>query len=213
MTACPAQVYACAIRVARLEPNGVPDPGAGNLYVSDALVSLAVSVEKEEGDEIVVKNGCGAFCVNFKGPDLIKRRSVTLEICRYEPELFELLAGGEATTDGDGNIGYNSPRIGENPVPNGVSIELWAKALLSDGSADDPAYIWYVLPKVFLFEGDRTFNNGAASFPFEGFGIENENWFDGPANDWDVASDSGLMSKRTNTIPTAVCGAQSLATS
>ena len=210
MATCARIVQACALRVARLEPNGVPDPGANNMYVSDALTQLVVDPQVEEGDEFTVKNGCGAICVNVKDCDRLKRLNVTLGLCYPDPELQELLAGGVVLTNvlpGDDAVGYGFPRLNEAACPNGVSVELWAKRYDSSGAPDSTfPYEWYVLPRVYLQHGGRTHENGPLAIEFAGFAIENENWFDGPENDWPVDSDRVYQSIPTASIPTAACG-------
>ena len=86
---CRPQVQACAIRVARLDTNGVPLPGANNLYVADTLVSLAFSPVYTDGDEIEDKNGCGVVQVNYRGQDSFKRGDVTIQLTRPDPQLVE----------------------------------------------------------------------------------------------------------------------------
>ena len=213
MNSCLAQVQACAIRVARLEPNGVPDPGANNLYVSDALTILTVTPEIVEGDEVEVKNACGGVRVNYKDQDRIKRLNVELTLCVPDPELHELLAGGSVLSDGTAR-GYAYPQLNDSSVRNGVSIELWARQITSDGASDGTyPYAWWVLPRVYLTPGARTFENGAQLSPFTGFALENPNWFDGPANDWPEDSDRALQWIETDSVPTPSCGYQTLAVS
>lgn len=210
---CRAHVQACAMRVTRLEPNGVPDPGADNLYVSDALTRLEVTTVLSEGDEFEVKNACGEVCVNFKDCDRLKRLDITLGLCKPDPELLELLAGGTVLESGAA-VGYAYPAIGQTSCPNGVSIELWAKRITDSGALDpDFPYEWYVLPRVYLNPTTRTFENGPITVELTGEAIENENWFDGPSNDWPVDSDRVLQSLPTTTMPTPTCGYQSLVAS
>lgn len=207
---CKAQVQACAIRVARLDASGVPDPGGSNLYVADTLSELTANPEFEEGDEFIVKNACGSPCVNFKDDDKFKRLAITLGLCKPDPELEELMAGGKVLTSGAA-VGYAMPPIGIVDNPNGISIELWAKRIEADGSLDaDFPYEWYVLPRVKLRWGNRTFNNGPITVAFQGNAFENPNWFDGPLNDWVVDSDRVLQHMPTTTLPTADCGYQEL---
>jgi len=210
---CRRQIQSCALRVTRLEPNGVPDPGANNMYVSDALTTLGVETVLAEGDEFEVKNACGEVCVNFKDCDRLKRLDLTLGLCYPDPELLELLAGGTVLTSGAA-VGYAYPALGAVACPNGVSIELWAKRVDTAGAPDsDFPYEWYVLPRTYWQHGTRTFENGPITVELSGFGIENENWFDGPDNTWPVASDSVLQSIPTATIPDTACGYATVAVS
>jgi hypothetical protein len=199
-------VQACAIRVSRLESNGVPSPGADSLYVSDALTQLQVTPVISEGDEFEIKNACGEVCVNFKDCDRLKRLDLTLGFCYPDPELLELVAGGSLLTSGDA-VGYAYPELGATSCPNGVSIELWARRIGTDGSSDaDFPWEWYVLPRTYWQHSTRTFENGPITVELTGFATENENWFDGPLNDWPVGSDRVLQSIPSASIPDPACG-------
>lgn len=207
---CAKQVQACAIRIARLEPNGVPDPGANNLYTSDALTQLTVEPVLSEGDEFEVKNACGAVCVNVKDCDRLKRLDLTLGLCYPDPQLLELLAGGTVLTSGAA-VGYAFPELGAEACPNGVSIELWTKRYDSGGQPDAFPYEWYVLPRTYWQHSTRTFENGPITVELTGFATENDNWYNGPLNNWPVASTSVLQSIPTMTLPDTVCGYQTIA--
>lgn len=212
MTACLPQIQACAIRVSKLQANGRTLAGSANLYVSDALVTFTATPVYEDGEEITQKNACGAVCINYKGPDDFKRLDVALVLCTPDPYLSEFLTGGEVLTDGDA-VGYAYPDIG-SVSGNGVSIELWAKRI-DDGDLDaDFPYAWWAFPKIRnLRIGERQFGNNPLLSPYQGQAVENPNWFDGPLNDWPVASDRVGQWIPTADLPTPTCGPQNLAAS
>lgn len=209
MNDCLPHVKACRLRVARLGSDGVPEPGAENLYVSDALVLITASPEIEAGTETIERNGCGDICVNLKDEDKVKRYTVTLTVCTPDPQLHEILVGGRVAPDG---LGYMFPRLNSAISPNGVSIEAWAWRPLSDGSLDATyPYAQWAFPRVKLTPGERSLQNGALQNPFTGFLTENENWYDGPANDWrDVPFEGPFGWQAVADIPDADCGYQTL---
>jgi hypothetical protein len=202
--ACAVQVKACAIRVTELDETGAPDPGADSMYVSDALVSMGFTTEITEGDDIDIPNACGESIV-VQGDDLPTSVSIELQIREPDPKLVEKLGGGEVLTDG-GDEGYAAPRLNQIAKPNGVSIELWTKRYLSTGQPDTAnPYNWWVFPLVRLNVNDATFENGPFQPTFNGTAFENENWLDGPTNDWAVTSTSAYQFMPTATIPTPDC--------
>lgn len=202
---CRPQIKACATRVTRLEPNGVPDPGANNMYVSDSLVSFAWTNNVTEGEEIEIPSACGNP-ISFKDEDIAKRVDVTMQINRPDPQFMELLAGGTVLTNGAA-VGLGAPRLNVADTRYGVSIELWAWNITTGGTIDPTfPYNWWVWPKVMLSYDSATFENGPYLPTLKGFATENSNFFDGPLNDWDVASDRVWQFLPTTSIPATGCG-------
>lgn len=210
---CLPQVQACALRVAVLEGNGVPSPGANNLYVTDSFTQLQLTPVYEDGEEITQKNACGTVAVNYKGDDSFKRCDIEVTIVQQDPYLSAMLGDGSVLTSG-GLHGYAFPAIGALTNP-GVSIEVWAKRIDNGDLHAEYPYARWVLPKVKnLRLGQRTFSNGAQLPVFQGQALENENWHDGPTNDWPVASTRVAQWFPVSTLPdTTVCGPQTLAAS
>lgn len=100
-------------------------------------------------------------------------------------------------------IGYRAPEVGGDPLPNGVSVELWSQAVLDGAFASDLPYIHWVIPRARLRLSD-TLNLSAedAMTPtFEGFEIQNPNWGDGPEGDWPYGSDRVWQYARVATTP------------
>lgn len=200
----------CRLRVARLEPNGVPDPGTGNLYITDAQISLTLGLDVSEGDEFEVKNGCGDICFAFTDVDRIKGLNLELALCSADPELFELLTGGDRLTSGSETVGYALPEVGSAGNENGCSIEAWTKNITGSDLDPDFPYVRWVFPKTRWTFADKTFENGPITHSFTGQGYENSNWHDGPANDWDYTSNRLFQFAGDISLPTAACGAQTL---
>lgn len=202
---CRGQVAGCISRYARLDTNGVPLPGANNLYVSDALVTLAFSPVYTDGDEIDEKNACGTTKVYFKQADTFKRGDVELTLVSPDPYLSEFLSGGDILDEAGIPKGFAAPPLGAI-VGNGISIEVWT-IRVDDGAEDqDFPYAHWVYPRVKnLRVGNHSHESGALKPIFSGQAYENANWFDGPVGDWPALSDRIYQWIPTNTIPTATC--------
>lgn len=214
MNDCLAQLQACALRVSRLEANGVPDPGANNLYTSDAMSLASWDPEIEAGQEFTAKNACGALLLSYKEPDQIKRLNFALGLVTPDPELHELLvANSKILTVGDA-VGFAYPPLNVADAGNGVSIELWTKRVDSSGELDtDFPYAWWVFPRVRFVLGQKQAQNGPMENPFTGQASENPNWFDGPLNDWPTDSDRVAQWIPTDELPEPSCGYQTLVAS
>ncbi len=209
---CGSSIYACATRVAVLEQDGVPLPGAGNLYVTDALVKMEGTPQFTKVPEVEVLNACGALCSFYKAIDPFKRVDLTLELCTIDPELEHMLTGGELFSTGGFVIGASAPPVGtvEAAVQNGVSIELWSKHILQGDLDPTWPYIHWIWPRTHWAPDKTTFDINHMPRLFTGFTSENPNWFNGPANDWTFSSDRTYAYAFTKTLPATACGAQNL---
>ena len=212
---CLPQVHADVMRVAKLDTNGVPLPGVENLYVSTALTTLTFEPEIKDGEEIEELNAAGEICVAFQGDPSLKWTNVTIEICTPDPYLEALFSQGTViTADGAGAQdpkGYAYPAIGPIRSSGGISTELWAKRINNGDLDPDFPYAHWALPKIVqLRPAGRNFGNESQKPSFTGRGLENLNWFDGPMNDFDAASDRVAQWIPATGKPTAKCGPQDL---
>lgn len=206
-----SSLQACRLRVARLDDGGAPEEGETNLYVSDALIDIGVSVEVSEGAEIEQKNGCGEICVAFKDVDHIKRVGLSANLCRLDFELLEMLTGGSIATSGGDTIGYLLPATDDSPQP--VSVEVWTKAWDRDQPAvdgPDTVYFQWVYPSTTWVPGTRTLENGALIFPVTGKGIANAGFGLGPGGDLPVEIPGAEGIFEVTGLPDAVLGYQEL---
>lgn len=210
---CGASVQACALRVAVLEQDGVPLPGAGNLYVTDQMSKLDVTPVYYKGVDIQVPNACGTLAVNYKARDVLQRLEFALDLPVWDPELESMLTGGEKFTSGGFTVGGSLPGVGAIGAPYGVSLELWTKHIVNGDLDGINPYIRWVIPRSYWQHDKQSFDNAAMPRSFTGWSTENPNWFNGPANDWTFASDRSMAYALAKTIPAAQCGATTLTAS
>lgn len=200
------QLQACRIRVSNLDADGSPTVGAANAYTSDALVSMGVSPQFEEGDAINLKNACGNVVVNFKGASSFTRADVTITLATPDPYLSAFLGAGDPIIE-SGVIGFAAPNLGALSE-DGVSVELWVRrgGTTGDSDADFP-YARWVYPKIKnLKPGDFSHENGVLQPVFSGEAVENPNWGNGPFNDWLRASDRVWQWFPVTTLPALSAG-------
>jgi hypothetical protein len=208
---CGGSVQCCAIRVATLEQDGVPLPGSANLYVTDAFSQFKATPVTTKGVDMEVVNACGAPAIVYKDQDRFKRYDITLDLIFLDPELENLLVGGELFTSGGFSIGNSVVATADYAgAINGVSLELWSKHIVNGDIDATWPYVRWVFPRVRLMPADVTLDNNAMPFSYTGYTSANPNWFNGPANDWPYSSDRQKMYALTKTLPTVACGAQAL---
>lgn len=210
---CLPQVQACAMRVTRIDASGVPTPGASSMYTTDAFTQIQLTPQYEDGDEVTQKNACGAVCINYKSPPSFKRIDIQITLCTPDPQLMELLLAGTVLTSG-ARVGFAAPAIGviSAAAQNGVGIEVWAKRIRNGSLDATNPYAWWTFPKMTNAKlGQMTQENGPNLPVISGELYENPNWFNGPLNNWPVASDKVAQWIPWNALPTVACGYQTVA--
>src|SRR3954469_2809585 len=96
-------VFALGLRVGVLDATGAPAIGADMAYETDNLVKIDFTVEYRDGTEVERLNGAAKACLYYSSPPTVKRLVVdSLELCYPDPELEQLLGGGDVLLDDDG---------------------------------------------------------------------------------------------------------------
>jgi hypothetical protein len=196
-------VFALGMRVGILTPTGAPSVGADQAYETDNLVKIDYTVEYRDGTEVERLNGAAKACLYYSSPPTVKRLVVdSLEICYPDPELEQLLGGGDVLLDADGRvIGYAAPEVGSDPVPNGVGIEAWSSAIADDGADPELPYMRWVFPREYLKPSGRSLSAEPMAAAFEGQGNQNAAWGAGPMGDWDHESGRVYQWVRVPALP------------
>lgn len=190
-----SEISAVAVRVATLTSTGAPDFGnaLGGFALCGGISSLEYDYEVQEGAEVYEEDADGNSCVNLKRDDRIKRVTFTLTLCRSDIRMEALLLGNMASIVAAGQAGIGivhkaGTGCGTGSTPRtGVSIELWNRRVdCSDYDTQYP-YNRYVIPRAFVRPGAGTLDANPKAQVFEGYGIVNNNWGDGPFGDLDQA--------------------------
>lgn len=210
-----ASVQGVAIRVTRLNVDGSLGIGASDSYATSSFIRCSFTPEYEEGDEITEKAADGTVCVSFKAPDTLKRVTMEIAICEPDPEFTALVSGGVLLTKRVGaaatprSVGWASGSVGEDPSGNGVCVEVWSSAIVAGKRSNVLPYFHWVFPYVKVRQsGDRVIENGLLANTFEGFGLGNIAFGDGPDGrwEWPAASDRPYMYGRTSWAPVGYKG-------
>lgn len=217
-TVCFGVVRGKRVRVTELNVCGVPV--TGNSYVvSEGFVQATITADIEDGDQYVQKNANGALCINLRSPDALKRLNVTVDWCKVDPDIINLVTGNPLEMSGADAVGF---RIQEGPADARWALELWTG--LDDDeecTGGEQLYGYLLLPRLTGSTiGDITIENGVTTFQTNGYTESNPGWGVGPydvigtpAAPLDVAMaavDHALLRTTEVAPPTAVCGAQTL---
>lgn len=199
-------LHAVRLRLTKLNADGSPLVGATSQIVSSALVRFAFTPTYSEGQEVEQKNGADELCLYYKAPRSVKAIQTALQICTPDPQIEQLLAGGEVLVDGADIIGYAAPEVGANPTPNGVSVEVWTRAIIGGAQASDLPWIQWVFPRQRFSQDERAMENAPQIPAYTGQGEGNGGWGTGPMDDWDLTSDRLWQWRRTDEMPAPTDG-------
>jgi hypothetical protein len=208
---CASSLKLCALRVGRLDDVGVPDEGAGNLYITDSSILLGFTPNVPDRERLEQLNGCGDQCVLYIGdPKAVETADLTLNLCTLDAELIEMLAGGTVLTEGYDSTGYLAP-TDDSVDANGVFVEAWTIAQtgrVRKTKGGSPAFWRFGFPKVRWSVGAVTLENGILTFPLTGVAEPNTGFATGYGpSPWPADFGEAVYGYMLDDeIPTAECG-------
>jgi len=212
-----ASVQGVAIRVTRITSTGALMTGPTDSYTTSSFIRVSFTPEYEAGDEITEKAADGTVCVTFQAPDTLKRVTMEIAICEPDAEFTALVSGGllltRQRTPGDDStiqsVGWAAGQVGEDPSGDGVAVEVWSYAVQNGKKANTNPYFHWIFPYVKVRQsGDRVIENGLLANTFEGFGLGNINFGEGPDGrwEWPSAADRPYMYARVPWAPVGYKG-------
>jgi hypothetical protein len=161
-----------SMRVTKLNGCGVPIDGPDSAAVTDGYVSIALTAEVNDPEEIEVKNANGQTCVRDPGCAEFKGYTVDITFCNVEPCLYTMLTGQDTMDDGAGNaLGFrmNSKK---KSCDYAFALEVWSgvPGVACQGQTAESGSFGYVLMPFVRAGviGDFTIENAAITFTVSG---------------------------------------------
>lgn len=201
---CIPQLQACRVRVADLGPTGAP---AGATYVSDAFVLITVTPVYKDGQEVSVDNACGVNAIDYKSEDSLTRADIEIDFITPDPDLMAILIANSVAVTVGGAVGWQMAPVG--PITgNGISIEWWCKRINAGALSQVHPYAHWAAPIARSMRlGAKEFGNTEQHSKVSGQLNENDNWGDGPGNDYNSDSSALFQWIPVDTLPETTCGA------
>lgn len=188
-TKCVSLVKGRRLRVTKLDGCGRPIYGDDSQVVSKGFISVALTANTTESDEINVTNAAGEVCVYEAAVTSLVGYGIEIQFCNVDPELFALVTGQPVVLGADGStvVGWDvDTKIGlEN---SNFALELWAGSPAADTCTTPGAtgsYGYLLLPYLTGgILGDFTVENGAVTFTLTSANTKEGNgWGVGPYRD------------------------------
>jgi hypothetical protein len=230
MTKCFPLIRGRTLRATKLDGCGNTVPGSQSQVVTDGYISVALTANTEEGEEIQITNAAGKICISdIPAPTLIGY-GIEVTLCGVDPSLINLLTGQAVVYNDDTTPEVVGFRVnsGVDLDQSGFALEVWTGVpSTACEPGEDQSYGYLLIPFVKGgVLGDFTIENGAVNFQITGANSKDGSlWGVGP---YDVVLDgtdtpSPLLTaidtkdhlhlELTQVAPPAsVCGAQALGT-
>lgn len=113
------------IRLTRVDSCGMPIPGVKNQLVTNGFITVKLTQEMKDADDLEQTNADGLICVADRTAPQIKWTNVELELCDVDPETLSILTGLPQVLDyANKPVGF---RVSANvQTEQGFALELWA---------------------------------------------------------------------------------------
>lgn len=186
-------VKGIAARFTKINSCGRPIAGAANRLVTKGFVSVKLTPEMKNADDLEQVNAEGRVCVADRTPPVRKYFNVEAEFCNVDSELIGMLTSWEQVLDyADKSIGFRDQADVESDY--GVALEVWTGGRSDDdcpAPADDSVfsqsgsgrqYGYLLLGATEFSLGDISVSAAISTFTLTGISVAIPQWGRGPYN-------------------------------
>lgn len=173
------------MRVTKTDGCCGPMYGADNSIVTEGFVSVALSSNITDAEEITVVNANGKTCVRDTGSATFDGYGVELVFCEVNPCLFSMITGQPTVTDGNGDIVGFKMNSKVTLDQSGFALEVWmgVPGVACEGDTGASGYLLLPCLQGGVI-GDFTIENAAITFTISGAATKDGNaWGIGPYPD------------------------------
>ena len=172
------------MRVTKVDGCCAPDYGPDNMVVTEGFVSVALTANINEAEEILITNATGKTCVRDPGSTEFQGYGVEITFCEVSPCLFSIVTGQPAVVDANGDVVGFRMNSAVSLTGSGFALEVWMGVPGVACSGEAGAYGYLLLPCLQGgVVGDFTIENAAITFTVTGASTKDGNgWGTGPYN-------------------------------
>lgn len=187
------------MRVTKVDGCCAPAYGPDNQVVTDGFVSVALTANINEAEEILITNANGKTCVRDPGCPEFQGYNVEITFCEVSPCLFSLVTGQPAVLDTAGEVIGFRMNSGVSVCDTGFALEVWMGVPGVACSGEGGAFGYLLLPCLQGgVIGDFTIENAAITFTVTGASTKDGNgWGVGP---YAVVDDGGQLGALPNAL-------------
>lgn len=203
---CPSFLRGRRLRATKLDSLGRVVYSPGSFVVSKGFISVNMSPETDDGEEINEKNAGGETCVAEAGEESIKWYNVEINFCNVDPDLVTLInpTWTKILNQAGDTIGWEES-LNTDPS-SGFGLELWTDvsniAGLALPSFAQGAWGYLVLPRLRGgVTGDLNVENALVTFTYNAKTKDANQWGIGPHVM--QQDDAGAPSKLFNPLKTS----------
>lgn len=181
------------LRITRVDRCGLPIPGPKNQLVTKGFVTVTISNQMKDAEDLEQTNADGEVCVADRTAPEIKWQNVEISLCEVDPEALSIMAKMPQVLDyANRPVGF---RIGKTvPVEEGFALELWSGTAGSDcdtptnddifaATAPSTEYGYWLAPAVVEgVIGDIEIGASVTTFNLSGRAVAGPRWGRGPYN-------------------------------
>jgi hypothetical protein len=177
------------MRVTAVDGCCAPRYGDDATVVTDGFVSVALTANINEAEEILVTNANGQTCVRDPGCAEFQGYSVEITFCEVSPCLFSIVTGQPVVLDANGNVAGFRMNSSVSVCDAGFALEVWMGVPGVACAGEGGAFGYLLLPCLQGgVIGDFTIENAAITFTVTGASTKDGNgWGTGP---YDVVADT-----------------------
>jgi hypothetical protein len=227
VSSCATPIKGTHYRIVKLDVCGNPVTGTGSMViVSKGFVQVQLEPQYEDGVEFFERTADGSVCVNQKDDPVLKRFTVTVDLCEVNTTGMAFLATQrELTANGAGVTGFGFA-FAEGSPSNRYSLEVWQQ-VAGSGACDATGaqrYIYNAWPNLGATKiGNYTIENGRSTMQWmsesrAGTTTATTGWLNGPGSgtSWLPTGESlgtgehWLWNITTTTPPSPACNPSTL---
>lgn len=171
-----------SMRVTKTDGCCGPDYGDDHSIATEGFVSVALTANITEAEEITVTNANGKTCVRDAGSPTFDSYSAVITFCEVQPCLFSMITGQPLVFNTEGEIIGFKMNSKVTLDSSGFGLEVWMGVPGVACAGDAGAYGYLVLPCLQGgIVGDFTIENAAITFSITGASTQDGNaWGTGP---------------------------------